>query len=194
MSRDKTQRTGLTLIEIIFSIAILGTVITLAYASALAAWRSAQAANQRTQAQYLLQKAVEQVKGYRDSSSFVWSNFLGNANIKDGFYVDLDTTTGAFTVDYIVSDAGPPSTAKVLQAAGQKIGQSDPTQYYLVIKPVDEWRYDSATNTTTQGSFSELQPDNIAAYSVVATVTYKDAATGVMDNAQVTTIISRRSE
>lgn len=191
MSRMKRQKpSGLTLIEIIFSIAILGTVITLAYASALAAWRSAQSANQRTQAQYLVQQAIESVRAYRDTTvatnNFNWTTFVSDTKLKTGFVVQLDRTSatpGGFTL------VDSPQTWK---AAGQTLSQSDPTDYKITLKAVDEFTYDPSSGLTAGPvSFSASQPDKISAISVVATVTYKDA-NGVDSNAQSSTIIARR--
>ena len=63
------KRSGMTLIEILFSVAIIGTVLTVAYSAALSAWRSAASANQRSEAQYVAQNSLETIKSYRDLST-----------------------------------------------------------------------------------------------------------------------------
>lgn len=62
------KRNGMTLVEILFAFAIIGTVITVAYSAALRAWRTAVSANQRTQAQYLAQDQLERIRAFRSLS------------------------------------------------------------------------------------------------------------------------------
>jgi len=61
------NRSGDTLIEVIFAFAILGTIIGFSFTGVIQARKSAIAAQQRTQASMLVEKQTAAVKAYRDS-------------------------------------------------------------------------------------------------------------------------------
>lgn len=99
--KTHTAPRGMTLVEILFAFAIIGTVVTVAYSAALRAWRTAVSANQRTQAQYLAQDQLERVRAFRSLSivpvvgspitqtGMDWENFLTTlyTNPADGIRV-----------------------------------------------------------------------------------------------------------
>ncbi len=68
-------RRGDTLIEVIISFAILGSVITIVTTGALNAWRAQRLAAERTQATALAQRQADALKAYRKSVG--WSSFYG---------------------------------------------------------------------------------------------------------------------
>lgn len=188
--RRNKMHSGLTLIEILFSLAIISTVVTLAYGSALSAWQNAVSANQRTQAQYLLQKSIEYIRAYRDSSVSAnpWYTLMDDDAVQSGsgFTVRCDGLPA--TCSWLIEPA--PNTWK---AAGSQANISDATDYQVTVRPIRAWTTDPVTGAKAETSYAAAaaQPDRIDAISVIAEVTYNDAK-GVASNAKVSTIISGR--
>ncbi|MFO0955756.1 MAG: prepilin-type N-terminal cleavage/methylation domain-containing protein [Candidatus Saccharibacteria bacterium] len=187
----RASRSGLTLVEILFSLAIITTVVTLAYGSALSAWKSAVSANQRTQAQYLLQMSIENIRAYRDRADLAnpWVTLLSEPNFKSpsGFAMKCDNlpTTCTWQID---------TAPATWQAAGSQVNLSDATAYLVTVKPVWAWTTDPVTGLKSEGDYSPAtQPDRIDAISFIAEVTYQDAK-GISSSAKVSTIISGRQD
>ncbi|MBP9827267.1 prepilin-type N-terminal cleavage/methylation domain-containing protein [Candidatus Saccharibacteria bacterium] len=77
MKKQPRLRPGLTLIEVVFALAILSTLVMTAYSITLRAYRYALSSKQRTVGQYALQNALESVRAYRaDSDNFNWVSFV----------------------------------------------------------------------------------------------------------------------
>lgn len=92
------KRSGLTLVEVLFAFAILTTLLTLAYSSALNAWRTASSANQRTQAQYIAQQAIENLKAYMYSPCYKWTRGTDPA-APPGLIENMGSPQGASVTD-----------------------------------------------------------------------------------------------
>lgn len=68
MTRRRHRRpAGDTLIEVLFAFTILSAVISVAFGGALSSYKSAQTAQNRTQALFLAQYQADALKTYRDS-------------------------------------------------------------------------------------------------------------------------------
>lgn len=98
MKLKARKRTGLTLVEVLFAFAILTTLLTLAYSSALNAWRTASSANQRTQAQYIAQQAIENLKAYLYSPCYKWTRGT-DAAAPPGLIENMGPSQGALATD-----------------------------------------------------------------------------------------------
>jgi len=68
-------RRGDTLIEVIFALALLTSLLVIALSGALLAWRNSLDAAYRTQATYLAERQIAALQSYSDSLS--WSQFTG---------------------------------------------------------------------------------------------------------------------
>jgi len=66
-SRRPHRPAGDTLIEVLFAFTILSAVISVAFSGALSSYKSAQTAQNRTQALFLAQYQADALKTYRDS-------------------------------------------------------------------------------------------------------------------------------
>lgn len=66
-SRRPHRPTGDTLIEVLFAFTILSAVISVAFSGAMSSYKSAQTAQNRTQALFLAQYQADALKTYRDS-------------------------------------------------------------------------------------------------------------------------------
>ena len=66
-SRRPRRPAGDTLIEVLFAFTILSAVISVAFGGALSSYKSAQTAQNRTQALFLAQYQADALKTYRDS-------------------------------------------------------------------------------------------------------------------------------
>jgi len=73
---------GDTLIEVLFAFVILSAVISVAFGGAMASYRSALTAQNRTQALFLAQYQADALKTYRDSLE--WDSAGGNVSFLDG--------------------------------------------------------------------------------------------------------------
>ena len=71
-SRRPRRPAGDTLIEVLFAFTILSAVISVAFGGALSSYKSAQTAQNRTQALFLAQYQADALKTYRDS--LAWDN------------------------------------------------------------------------------------------------------------------------
>ena len=88
-SRRPRRPAGDTLIEVLFAFTILSAVISVAFGGALSSYKSAQTAQNRTQALFLAQYQADALKTYRDSLG--WDNTEGQS------YCFLDTSGTACT-------------------------------------------------------------------------------------------------
>jgi type II secretory pathway pseudopilin PulG len=189
----------MTLVEILFAFAIVSVVLTLSYASALNAWRSAVAANQRTQAQYLVQQGVESIRAYRESG-LDWTAFINDlphdTNPDSVFHIVMNETGFPSNASsYVCSDpinhtckfavVNDFADLNSVGSVGEGGSTTDNTVYRLSIRPV--------------GHFEENNPDvvagppfgatNVTAVSFEAMITWTDA-NGVPSNAVASTIIT----
>lgn len=73
---------GDTLIEVLFAFVILSAVISVAFGGAMASYRSALTAQNRTQALFLAQYQADALKTYRDSLD--WDSGGDNVSFLDG--------------------------------------------------------------------------------------------------------------
>lgn len=73
--RKLNRQRGDTLLDIVFSMVIVGIIIAVGYASALFSWRVAKTAQQRTQAYYLAQYQTEALIAYRNAPGRAWDQF-----------------------------------------------------------------------------------------------------------------------
>jgi len=67
------MRQGDTLIEVVFALAILATLLTVLTTSAIASWRTSRLAGERTRATGIVQEQAEALKAYRAGKS--WADF-----------------------------------------------------------------------------------------------------------------------
>lgn len=74
---------GDTLVEVLFAFAILATIIGFSFTGALASYKSALAAQNRTQATFVAQYQADGLKTYRDSLE--WDGSAGLPSFIDGF-------------------------------------------------------------------------------------------------------------
>lgn len=194
----RKQKNGMTLVEIIFAFAILSTILTLSYASTINSWRSAVSANQRTQAQYLVQQSVESIKAYRASSDFEWSSFLSDlgstgAPFHMALYHSMDSSE---TVnDFVCKQPDPPPNpllpcefrvkdgATTMSATGSNVTSHSNTVYTLTMIPTE---YNvKGDHTAHTGSL----PVNTTTVTFVARIEWTDA-NGVASNSSASTIIT----
>lgn len=84
MYRKLNKQRGDTLLDIVFSMVIVGIIIAVGYASALFSWRVAKTAQQRTQAYYLAQYQTEALIAYKNARG--WGEFSSNLKTKT-FYM-----------------------------------------------------------------------------------------------------------
>lgn len=66
-------RRGDTLIEVVFALAILATLLTVLTTSAISSWRTSRLAGERTQASAYIQEQVEALRAYRAGKT--WAAF-----------------------------------------------------------------------------------------------------------------------
>jgi len=198
------QPRGMTLVEIMFALAIIGMILTLSYAAALRAWRSAQGANQRTQAQYIAQNAIEKVKAYRDlnapsatgQTQMTWSGAprVGGAGAgSGGFLQEIERVRSGFNVEQCDNSVNTSPeynicSWKVVGFSGQTVtALSDSTSYTVYIQTGAFY-----CESTIGDIFSFCGGDISATQSVAleARVEYRDA-NGVASNATATTILTQ---
>lgn len=201
--RLNRQRPGMTLVEILFAFAIVSVVLTLSYASALNAWSSAVAANQRTQAQYLVQQGVESIRAYRESG-MDWTAFI--TALPDSTSPD-DTDPGS-VFHIVMNDNGVPNARSYVCSApdpadcqfavtpgaaslnsvgsvGETNSTTDNTVYMLSIRPVGHF----LERNPAEQSGPPVGATVVTAVSFEAKITWTDA-NGVVSNAVASTIIT----
>ncbi len=188
MKRAYRQK-GMTLVEILFAFAIIGTVVTVAYSSALRAWRTGVSANQRTQAQYMAQDQLERLRAYRDLSDsntaqteMNWDNFVSRV-----FARPIHIVPCAAIEDCVwkLVDNALSQTAAVGDQSGA---------YSISIRAVRPYCTNSAIVTTeasTPGNCGGVS--QVSAVDVQAVVSWNDA-NGVASNAIATTQLIAPSE
>ena len=80
---------GDTLIEVVISLAILASVITIATTGSLNAWRASRLAGERTKATGLAQRQADALKAYKKSMS--WAGFQSVLPLSTtGFFMKYD--------------------------------------------------------------------------------------------------------
>ncbi len=205
------RRSGMTLVEILFAFAIITSVVTLSYAAGLRGWRTAQTGNQRTQAQYIAQDAIERVKAYRDSPAFKWTGapslpsspgtggFLsdvGNGSRLDKlFYVEacaVGECPSFKVIDPVTSGAAMPSNGFPAVKKPDEVQKiSDNTDFFVYLVVTQYYELDTATGATTNTPKAGFPTtyDNVQALSIEAHVEWIDA-TGNVSNAQASTILT----
>jgi|GEM_PF-6245261 len=202
--KTTNQPSGMTLVEIMFALAIIGMILTLSYAAALRAWRSAQVANQRTQAQYVAQDAIEKVKAYRDlnattgtQKTMPWSGAprQTGAGIGSGAFLQEIQSRAAdgFTVQSctLAEVANGDCYWKVVTGGQAVTAISDSTAYTVTIRSGKV--YCKATEGTNINTGCSGSPDisDIQSVTLEATVTYTDANGVAGSNASATTILNQ---
>ena len=85
-SRRPRRPAGDTLIEVLFAFTILSAVISVAFGGALSSYKSAQTAQNRTQALFLAQYQADALKTYRDSLG--WDT----AEVQAYCFLDINTS------------------------------------------------------------------------------------------------------
>ena len=106
-SRRPRRPAGDTLIEVLFAFTILSAVISVAFGGALSSYKSAQTAQNRTQALFLAQYQADALKTYRDS--LAWDNTESQSYCfleTTGTYCQLGTNLTAMK-DYALSPFSP---------------------------------------------------------------------------------------
>lgn len=201
MRKMYTRRSGMTLVEIIFAFAIITTVLTLAYGSALSAWRSASSANQRTQAQYLAQQGLESIRAAREQNTFRWSDFITALSATGGsFHMVLRQSTGAESASsFVCPAAAAPCTFEIrsggitLNAIGSNLDpslatNSDATDYTLVLQP--DGYYVLGDLATKRAGVPPAGATNVKAVVFNARVTWTSASGTPNSSLNSSTIIS----
>ncbi|QQS27070.1 prepilin-type N-terminal cleavage/methylation domain-containing protein [bacterium] len=189
---------GMTLIEIIFALAIVGTLLTLSYAAALGAWRNATAANQRTQAQYMIQQTMEALKAYRESDDFDWGAFRDEVNLAGALmYIGLQQADGSITTNNFSCQPAPipPATCKfelqsgvaTITPVGSNVNVASSTPFTVEIKPIRYFTENTLDGTEITAPPS--LPNNTTAITFLVTARWDDA-NGIASNAAASTIIT----
>jgi prepilin-type N-terminal cleavage/methylation domain-containing protein len=78
------NRRGDTLIEVIFALAILATILTVVTSGAITAWRTSRAAGERAQAAAIATEQVEALRSYKQASE--WVDFRDTVPAPGTFY------------------------------------------------------------------------------------------------------------
>ncbi len=110
-SRRPRRPAGDTLIEVLFAFTILSAVISVAFGGALSSYKSAQTAQNRTQALFLAQYQADALKTYRDSlawdstenlaASFLNANTLSSSATLTAMSVYLSPSTNSFCMELV---------------------------------------------------------------------------------------------
>lgn len=185
------KQAGMTLVEIMFAFAIIATVLTLAYAASLNAWRVATTSNQRTQAQYLVQQSLEAIKAYRGSAD--WEDFI-DAMVADGsgFHLVLQDKNGNDIANsFACTSSQAPCNYKVkggnanLSSVGANTSVPDPTVFTLTISVQENYQ---ANNPVAQMGAPNAG-DDVTAVTLLAQMTWQNTQ-GNNDNLVASTIIT----
>ena len=79
-------RQGDTLIEVVFALAILATLLTVITTSAISSWRVSRQAGERTQASAIAQNQAEVLRAYWAGTD--WTTFSSTPAFSSDFYMD----------------------------------------------------------------------------------------------------------
>lgn len=195
------KRSGMTLIEILFSVAIIGTVLTVAYSAALSAWRSAASANQRSEAQYVAQNSLETIKSYRDLSTsptaqkrMLWSGATNGG--LGGFLQELRATVPSrstkarFNV-LACSELSPtnPNCEWIVQAGNSGFrARGDSTDFGVYVETNELF----CSNTATPSNIVDMcggDPLAVVSVTLQSTVSWR-SFTGIDSSAIASTILT----
>jgi len=181
----------MTIVEILFALAIITLVLVTAYTASIKAWQSAVEANHRTEAQYLAQNALEGVKGYRNltdapvsSQSFDWSG--------SGGFLDKITTTysgSGFLIEPCALVVPDDTTCEWKYAAGpkdMKVAGDDATTFKVTVKLLSWYCAGSAAVVTTTpcGTYADYKAVNLQ-----ATVTWPSIENASQENNAIASTI-----
>ena len=183
------KQQGMTLVEILFAFAIIGTVVTVAYSSALRAWRTGVSANQRTQAQYMAQDQIERLRAYRDLSDsdtaqteMNWNDFVSRVFART---IHIEPCAAIDNCVWKLVDNALLQTAAVGDQSGA---------YSVSLRAVRPYCTKSAivtSETSTPGTCGGAS--QVSAVDVQAVVSWNDA-NGVLSNTIATTQLIAPSE
>ena len=166
----------MTLIEILFAFAIIGSVLTVAYASALRAWRTAVSANQRTQAQYVAQDQLERLRGFRDMTDSTtnqermdWNVFLSKLYPPAGSVPEVRIEKCDNTEDCVWKiEDGPKALTVPGDASTSYTYSVTPKRLYCVGES-------TASPTVPPAAPNNCDPLGVAAVDLQAKVSWNDA-------------------
>jgi len=162
-SRRPHLPAGDTLIEVLFAFTILSAVISVAFGGALSSYKSAQTAQNRTQALFLAQYQADALKTYRDS--LAWDS---TENVLASF---LD---------------GPTVTNNLTAMRGYTLSPFSPFCMEPVNTSTDRWWKVQATVATCDSTAKTLAP-NLNSPKVQITLSAIDATN---DSTKATVTVS----
>lgn len=152
MSQGVKNRRGDTLIEVVFALAILATILTVLTTGAVGAWRTSRAAGERTQAAAAANEQAEALRAY--SKAVGWDELKAELS-PGGFYMALAESDGVSQWDIRAGEASgdslnlllPGSTVKVMPTSA--VGAEDKT---VELRVTIAWKSlgVSQESTTTQ--------------------------------------------
>ncbi|MEI6581916.1 MAG: hypothetical protein WCN86_03525 [bacterium] len=180
-SRRPHRPAGDTLIEVLFAFTILSAVISVAFSGALSSYKSAQTAQNRTQALFLAQYQADALKTYRDS--LAWDSTENNlASFKDGpTVIDKLTAMSTTYLPVALNTQGAPFCMGFVQ---------DVTYWHINSNPYcDSFAKTLAPNLnspTMQITLSAITNDSIKA---TVTVSYKAANNSAITEKVTNTIL-----
>lgn len=142
IKRIKSQR-GDTILDVVFSMVIVGIILAVGYASALFSWRTAKTAQQRTQAYYLAQYQTEALIAYKNANT--WDLFHQNLQTKT-FYMKKSpadcNTNCIWSYQAIDNTSQGPKSGNYVNWSST-LPDSDPSKaaldiYYVQVKQTDD--------------------------------------------------------
>lgn len=188
-------RRGMTLVEILFAFAIIGTVLTLSYAASLRAWRTAVSANQRTQAQAIVQSEIDQIKAAVQTDSIDWSDFVSGS--KTSFVILMSNPDGSSITNWNCADASGCAYKRFgapieVRATGDNASTPDATRFNLSVKGVNQLVQvaSGGGQTTEPQDITATATGPVVGISFTARVDWVDA-NGTPDNLQASSIITQ---
>lgn len=192
------QRGGMTLIEIMFAFAILTTILVVAYGAAVGALQSARNANQRSQAQFIAQQQIEQLRSWRDQPSPVFNwYFLGDpksfttklTNTANGLFTIQPCTPVSTTCVWELQESGPVSAV----AVGAASDDSDATDYKVVLAATECYLVgeQNSPHPWSSSSCSATNAATIQAVGIEVRVTWPPANAQGIGSLTANTIITQ---